>query len=453
MSFYLIYLKSGKDSRTGRGFAPILNGPVLDTDGNLIIEQNQKLLVWAKHFAGLAEDSNEKKKVWNSSSDVLPECNDIITWEKIKIALKATSNNKAAGIDGLSKIPERWTTSIVLAVPTKGASLIQINIEICQKYSILVKEQANFGKAYDEVLHQAIINKMQYVGIGGPEMTVMIGYKCSNTVQYNCGAYQRRPLSPILFDMYINEIFKNLNGVEVPSIESKIPSLLFADDAVVLVKYTYLGLTFEDSWKWDETIINNRNKMIKAMYGTYSFLKNQNTPAAIRLKVLQSVLIPIGTYGGELFGMTDKSLRLIPNVSKATAINRLRTEFGISLINSICSRARERAYFKWPISKTWISDLIRQPLKSRSSTWQKMPSSSNWISLQLLYPELRIGLNMVGKIQTELYWTIEQLAKSQFISKIYRKKCPCCNTNVSENIEHILIDCKRWAAIRTEKIG
>ncbi|PVU94761.1 hypothetical protein BB561_002264 [Smittium simulii] len=136
----------------------------------------------------------------------------------------------------------------------------------------------------------------------------------------------------------------------------------------------YRGLTFEDSWKWDGTIINNKNKMNKAMYGTYSFLKNQNIPVAIRLKVLQSVLIPIGTYGGELFGMSevrtrpiqiiaDKSLRLIANVSKATAINRLRTEFGISSINSICSRARERAYFKWPISKTWIADLIRQPLK------------------------------------------------------------------------------------------
>ncbi|PVU92850.1 hypothetical protein BB561_003576 [Smittium simulii] len=182
--------------------------------------------------------------------------------------------------------------------------------------------------------------------------------------------------------------------------------------------------------------------MIKAMYGTYSFLKNQNIPAAIRLKVLQSVLIPIGTYGGELFGMSevrtrpiqiiaDKSLQLIANVSKATAINRLRTEFGITSINSICSRARERAYFKWPISKTWIADLIRQPLGY----------------------QLKIGLNMIGKIRTGAYWTTERLAKSQLISKIYRKKCPCCNVNVPENIKHILLYCKRWAAIRSEKIG
>ncbi|PVU85853.1 hypothetical protein BB561_006890, partial [Smittium simulii] len=202
------------------------------------------------------------------------------------------------------------------------------------------------------------------------------------------------------------------------------------------------------------------------------FLKNQNIPAAIRLKVLQSVLIPIGTYGGELFGMsevrtrpiqiiTDKSLRLIANVSKATAINRLRTEFGISSINSICSRARERAYFKWPISKTWIADLIRFPLKSRSSTWvsdvrnvindrsrilswinkHEMQNSSSCINLQLL------------KIQTGSYWTTERPAKSELISKRYREKCPCCNVNAPKNIDHILLHCKRWAAIRSETIG
>ncbi|PVU89460.1 hypothetical protein BB561_005352 [Smittium simulii] len=73
------------------------------------------------------------------------------------------------------------------------------------------------------------------------------------------------------------------------------------------------------------------------------------------LNVLQAVLMPIGTYGGELFGMSevrtkpiqmaaDKALRLIARVSKATAMNRLRNEFGIQSINSVCSRLRERAH-------------------------------------------------------------------------------------------------------------
>ncbi|PVU90399.1 hypothetical protein BB561_004904 [Smittium simulii] len=87
---------------------------------------------------------------------------------------------------------------------------------------------------------------------------------------------------------------------------------------------------------------------------------------------------------------------------------------------------------------------------SRISLWLKthqMQNSSNWICLQLLYPELRIGLNMIGKIRTGSYWTTERLAKSQLIAKLYREKCPCCNANVPENIEHILLGCSRWAAI------
>ncbi|PVU93359.1 hypothetical protein BB561_003341 [Smittium simulii] len=101
-SQYFIKNKSKKlwswiKNKIGRGFIPISNGPVLGTDGNLIIVQNQKLLVWAKHFEGLAEDSTGNKP----SRDTLPECNDIITWESIKIAIKATPNNKAAGIDGV----------------------------------------------------------------------------------------------------------------------------------------------------------------------------------------------------------------------------------------------------------------------------------------------------------------------------------------------------------------
>ncbi|PVU90502.1 hypothetical protein BB561_004841 [Smittium simulii] len=93
--------------------------------------------------------------------------------------------------------------------------------------------------------------------------------------------------------------------------------------------------------------------------------------------------------------------------------------------------------------------------RSRISYWLKthqMQNSRNWICLQLLYPELRLGLNMFGKIRTGTYWSIERLANSQLISKLYKKKCPCYNANVPETIEHILLGCGRWAAIRAEKI-
>ncbi|PVU86638.1 hypothetical protein BB561_006623 [Smittium simulii] len=51
-----------------------------------------------------------------------------------------------------------------------------------------------------------------------------------------------------------------------------------------------------------------------------------------------------------------------------------------------------------------------------------------------------------------MYWSTERLAKSQLIPKLYKKKCLCCNANVPETIEHILLGCGRWAAIFTETI-
>ncbi|PVU95004.1 hypothetical protein BB561_002107 [Smittium simulii] len=75
----------------------------------------------------------------------------------------------------------------------------------------------------------------------------------------------------------------------------------------------------------------------KCIFCSNNFLKNKRIPVAIRLKALQSVLIPIDKYAGELFGMSEQrnssiqkvsaqELRLISEVGKSTALNRLKTE-------------------------------------------------------------------------------------------------------------------------------
>ncbi|OMJ20717.1 hypothetical protein AYI70_g3936 [Smittium culicis] len=51
----------------------------------------------------------------------------------------------------------------------------------------------------------------------------------------NCGVEQGFPASLILFNFYINNIFDGIQGVFVPSLGKRIPGLLFADDAVVIV--------------------------------------------------------------------------------------------------------------------------------------------------------------------------------------------------------------------------
>ncbi|OLY78199.1 hypothetical protein AYI68_g7756 [Smittium mucronatum] len=60
-------------------------------------------------------------------------------------------------------------------------------------------------------------------------------YRISPSSKYICGIRQGCLASPILFDFYINDIFKDLIGIEVPEIDLKIPRLLFTDNAVLLV--------------------------------------------------------------------------------------------------------------------------------------------------------------------------------------------------------------------------
>ncbi|PVV00969.1 hypothetical protein BB560_004630, partial [Smittium megazygosporum] len=130
-----------------------------------------------------------------------------------------------------------------------------------------------------------------------PKMCVRIGNELSPVVDYNCGYG------------YLGPKKKNL------------------------------GLIFNKKWQSKQTIMNNKNKIEKAMYASFNFLKNPSIPTNIRLMVLKSVLIPIGTYGGELFGMSeqrckpiqrvaDNALRIIANVGKSAPMHRIRQEMG-----------------------------------------------------------------------------------------------------------------------------
>ncbi|OMJ11556.1 LINE-1 reverse transcriptase-like protein [Smittium culicis] len=94
----------------------------------------------------------------------------------------------------------------------------------------------------------AVLHKLRSVGIGGrllnmikgmydtPKTAVRVGNEVSNPTEYLCGVRQGCPASPILFDFYINDIFKGVRGVRVPGLTSRIPGLLFADDAVLLAE-------------------------------------------------------------------------------------------------------------------------------------------------------------------------------------------------------------------------
>ncbi|OLY78520.1 hypothetical protein AYI68_g7431, partial [Smittium mucronatum] len=99
----------------------------------------------------------------------------------------------------------------------------------------------------------------EYSSPSSSEITYRIGDDVSKPTEYLCGLRQGCPASPILFDFYINDLFKDVQGVHVPGLTSRIPGLLFADDAVLLAEseaemQTSLNKITDWSNTWEMTV-------------------------------------------------------------------------------------------------------------------------------------------------------------------------------------------------------
>jgi exonuclease III len=205
----------------------------------------------------------------------------------------------------LAYIPEKWTTAELVSIPKKGdltvrdnyrgIALIDVSVKILTKLivkriteemhlkDILAKEQAgfrykeecmgqaislldmlhrrknvlkkgtallfvDFRKAYDLVNHQALLFKLEQIGVNGralnfiralytsSSISVKTGSEKSRVIKVEKGCRQGCPGSPILFDIYINDLVPKINrfGVEVPGIDAPMGTLLFADDLIVI---------------------------------------------------------------------------------------------------------------------------------------------------------------------------------------------------------------------------
>ncbi|OMJ13866.1 LINE-1 retrotransposable element ORF2 protein, partial [Smittium culicis] len=219
-----------------------------------------------KDTTGNCRNADKWEYLISTDTEYYPECDITILLSEITGALADTPNNKTPGAVGVPS--EVWKQ--VMAEPTPTSSLAKLINKIinimydtgviptCLETSVVVpvpkKEQGNmavyidYSKAYDRVPHMALLHKLRSVGIGGkllnmikgmydaPKIAVRVGNEVSNPTEYLCGVRQGCPASPILFDFFINDIFKGVRGVRVSGLTSRIPGILFADDAVLLAE-------------------------------------------------------------------------------------------------------------------------------------------------------------------------------------------------------------------------
>jgi exonuclease III len=321
-------------------------------------------------------------------------------------------------------------------------------------------------KAFDTVPHEALMLKVEAIGVRGKFLrlirkiydtsTFVVRTECgtSEPVSLQRGVRQGCPLSPILFNIFINDLLAGMEGhaVSVPSLRETVPGLLFADDLCLLANseskiqslldmatiwadrwgmafghkkcnvvifdtcgreqdlesktltkfflqrgeikianhYTYLGLVFHCSL--DLSLMTNYNleRGEKTLGALRFFLRSPVLPIATRVMVLKACLIPVLTYGGELWGMNstlsvklDKVLndavRLVLRMTgKGVSLDAIKLELHIESVHSICARLRNRAIKSWGECKTLIADLISDPHKGRSATW--VSGSIRWLN-------------------------------------------------------------------------
>lgn len=113
----------------------------------------------------------------------------------------------------------------------------------------------DFQKAFDNVWHQALLVKLNKIGITGKIFNIVKNMYLSATVSTKIkgrymdeitvkkGVHQGNTLSPTLFNVYINDIVQYVKEKDSPFITAteRIPCLLYADD-LALLSTTKLGL-------------------------------------------------------------------------------------------------------------------------------------------------------------------------------------------------------------------
>ena len=232
----------------------------------------------------------------------------------------------------------------------------------------------DYSKAFDRIHHLRLIECLEKIGIDGKDIriignlywqqkaTIKVGNELSDYTEIRRGVKQGCVLSPYLFNIYTEFIFRetqNLQGVTIGG--HNINNLRYADDTVLLAntngnlsemvtavkmnsskagldmntkktktmvlskssgkttnitidgerieqvhRFKYLGATITDDGR-SEKEINIRTANAKARFSQmYKLFKSRQLSLTLRKKMLECYIFPIFLYGAETWTLTKK---------------------------------------------------------------------------------------------------------------------------------------------------
>jgi alcohol dehydrogenase class IV len=99
----------------------------------------------------------------------------------------------------------------------------------------------DFEKAYDNIAHDLLFKKMEKMNINkaiinvikqlykNTRMRIRMGDTKSSEYAYKKWVRQGCHCSPTLFNIFVNDVFDQMEGIIVPGLDHTVPGLLFAD--------------------------------------------------------------------------------------------------------------------------------------------------------------------------------------------------------------------------------
>lgn len=474
---------------------------------------------------------------------------------------------------------------------------------ICCLYEILIRRSImrkrtfvafiDIKKAYDTVPIEALLRKLHMLGVDGKAyrfyealyenaaIRVRTKYGLSDSVKLMRGLRQGCNASPLLFDIFINDILDECKrfGVKIMGLDAKHREvgLIFADDIALMCgsvsklrralrciqawgdkfemrygvdkcglmgfgegaperlqetrdmwildgkpiplvsEYVYLGVPFTETLDLKVMGDARAKKGEHCLNALRPVLSCSDIPLSVRVRLVKALLIPVLTYGSELWGMSDdraqstqrvlnEALRLLVGMKKQSTITSTATiglEFEIDSMSAMASAARARAFLKFASLRTTIASLVVSPPRARKKTWvtgcqmwmkrfspaalmantsAKQVSSivrsvcrdrqtkgsvtakrfdeygfqltTGYLKIALRYPKATRGIRWLCKMRVNAFWTATHFQRIGWLGDQYLRKCPFCRVrDTEETLEHLLMECRRWNVTRTKYLS
>ena len=273
---------------------------------------------------------------------------------------------------------------------------------LVKKYVTIGKQKLyvcfiDFEKAFDSVWHKGLFHKLHNNGIIGKSLNLIFHLynktRCAVKMKdgiteffdYTKGVRQGCPLSPLLFNLYVNDLIDTINKNSTTDVylnaNNKINALMYADDLVLisetkeglqrqidslheyckkwklsinikktktmifnrgnkLIKsdfnvgsspienvktFTYLGFTISaKNCQFQSTIDDLSIKANRAIFAIKSKIKLSKLPIRLAIKIFNSQIMPILLYGSEIWGpYMDYNF----DTWDSTKIERIHTQF------------------------------------------------------------------------------------------------------------------------------